>query len=66
MTGGIALHVLGVLRDPQFIQTFTGKGRFKNLMERVSNHVIPARAALLGAAAYGLDTLNPQLGAMTS
>lgn len=42
------------------------KGRFKNLMERVPVHVITTRAALLGAAAYGLDTLNPQLGAMTS
>ena len=66
LTGGIALHVLGALRDPRFIQTFTRKGRFKNLMERLPVHVITTRAALLGAAAYGLDTLNPQLGAMTS
>lgn len=42
------------------------KGRFKTLMERVPVHVITTRAALLGAAAYGLDTLNPQRRAMTS
>ena len=66
LAGGIAVHLLGPLGDPRFIQMFARKGRFRTWMERVPVHVITTRAALLGAAAYGLDTLNPQLGAMTS
>src|SRR4030095_13343984 len=42
-TGGIALHVLGALQDPRFIQTFARKGRFTDVMERVPVHVITAR-----------------------
>jgi glucokinase len=64
LAGGIALHVLGALQEPRFIQTFARKGRFKDLMERVPVHVITARAALVGAAAYGLESLNRPLGAM--
>ncbi|MGA2888457.1 MAG: glucokinase [Terracidiphilus sp.] len=58
IAGGVALHVLEVLREPQFIETFTRKGRFRNLMERIPIHVITAQAALIGAAAYGLGSLN--------
>lgn len=58
IAGGVALHVLEVLREPQFMETFTKKGRFRNLMERIPIHVITAQAALIGAAAYGLDDLN--------
>ena len=61
-----AVHLLGPPRDPRFVQMFARKGRFRTLMERVPVHVITTRAALRGATAYGLDTLNPQLGAMTS
>lgn len=64
LTGGIALHVLSALQEPRFIQTFAAKGRFRNLMERVPIHVITARAALIGAAAYGLDSLNRPQGAI--
>jgi len=64
LAGGVALHVLGALQQPRFIQTFTRKGRFKNLMERVPVHVITARAALIGAAAYGLESVNKSLGAV--
>lgn len=62
--GGIALHVLDSLQKPQFMQTFTRKGRFKDMMQRVPIHVITARAALIGAAAYGLEILQRPLGAM--
>jgi glucokinase len=58
ITGGVTLHVLGPLREAQFMQTFARKGRFKNLMERTAVHVITTRAALVGAALYGLETLK--------
>ena len=64
LTGGIALHVLAALQEPRFMQTFARKGRFKTLMERVPVHVITARAALVGAAAYGLESINSPLGAI--
>jgi glucokinase len=63
LTGGIALHVLNVLQEPRFMQTFARKGRFKSLMEHVPVHVITARAALIGAAAYGLESVDT-LGAI--
>jgi len=66
LAGGIALHVLGPLQEPRFMETFTRKGRFKNLMERVPIQVITTRAALVGAAAYGLDSLKRPLGAITT
>jgi glucokinase len=56
LAGGIALHLLGPLQEPRFMQTFTRKGRFKHLMERVPVHVITTRAALMGAAAWGLES----------
>ena len=58
MAGGVALHVLDALKDPPFIQSFINKGRFKDLMSRIPIHVITARAALVGAAAYGLESLK--------
>jgi glucokinase len=64
LAGGIALHVLSALQDPRFMQTFARKGRFKALMERVPVHVITARAALVGAATYGLESDNRPLGAI--
>jgi glucokinase len=35
--------------------------RFTHLMERVPVHVITTRAALIGAAAYGLENLEEPL-----
>jgi glucokinase len=61
LAGGIALHLLGPIQEPRFMQAFTKKGRFKDLMARIPIHVITARAALVGAATYGLANLkNPQ------
>ena len=51
--GGIALHLVKLLQKQQFVQTFTRKGRFKDLMERMPIHIITARVALLGAATFG-------------
>ena len=64
LAGGVALHVLDGLQEPRFIETFARKGRFRNLMERVPVHVITARAALIGAAAYGLESVNRPVGAI--
>jgi glucokinase len=54
LAGGVALHVLSALKQPQFMQAFAKKGRFKDLMGRIPVHVITARAALIGAATFGL------------
>src|SRR5260370_19562449 len=58
MAGGVALHLIDVMREPRFSQAFANKGRFKDLMGRIPVHVITARAALVGAAAYGLEKLE--------
>lgn len=58
IAGGVALHVLEALRNPVFLRTFTNKGRFQELMTRMPIHVITTRAALVGAATYGLASLN--------
>jgi glucokinase len=62
ISGGIALHLLDALQEPQFMQAFTNKGRFKELMARIPIHVITSRAALVGAAAYGLERLKEHKG----
>src|SRR5215472_3488699 len=46
IAGGVALHLLTALQEPRFIQVFTRKGRFEDLLERMPIHVITARAAL--------------------
>ena len=53
--GGIPLHVLPALEDGRFMQALQNKGRFAELLGSVPVHVIVARAALLGAASYGLE-----------
>jgi glucokinase len=58
MAGGVALHLIDVLKEPRFMQAFTKKGRFQGFMQSIPVHVITARAALLGAATYGLETLQ--------
>jgi glucokinase len=58
LAGGIALHLLSALQEPAFMLAFTKKGRFKELMTRAPIHVITTRAALVGAATYGLQKLK--------
>jgi glucokinase len=48
---------MNALQKPRFMEIFTRKGRFKDLMGRIPVHLITTRAALLGAATHGLDTL---------
>ena len=56
--GGIPLHVLSALEKPGFIESFKRKGRFAELMGHIPVHVILNRAALVGAAAYGLESFK--------
>jgi glucokinase len=58
LAGGVALHLLDDLKNTRFLESFTRKGRFKELMGRVPIHVITARAALAGAATHGLELLR--------
>lgn len=58
IAGGVALHLLNTLQEPQFMQAFVRKGRFKDVMERIPIHVITTRAALVGAATFGLESLK--------
>ena len=60
LAGGVALHLLPILQEPRFMRAFTRKGRFEDLMQRIPVHVITARAALVGAASYGLESLRNQ------
>jgi glucokinase len=67
IAGGVALHLLNALQEPRFTETFTRKGRFKDLMQRIPIHVITTRAALVGAATFGLESLkNIRSGAIVA
>lgn len=58
LAGGVAVHILRLLPAVGFMEEFKRKGRFVQLMQRIPIHVVTARAALLGAATYGLDMLK--------
>lgn len=62
IAGGVALHWIDILREHRFMQAFSNQGRFKDLTGRIPVHAITARAALVGAAAYGLETLGRRQG----
>ena len=53
--GGISPRILADLQKPFFLEALHNKGRFRRLLNDMPVHVIlNSRAALLGAAAYGL------------
>jgi glucokinase len=53
--GGIASKVLPVLSEGPFLESFLGKGRFREFLSRVPVKVIrDDKAALVGAAHYAL------------
>jgi glucokinase len=58
LAGGIPLHLVKLLEEPQFLETFTRKGRFKALIERMPIHLITTRAAVVRAAAFGRQSLS--------
>ena len=59
LAGGIATHALPALESQRFMQAFKHKGRFAEMMGRMPIHVIVIRAALAGAAGYGLENFVP-------
>jgi len=56
--GGIAPRLLPQLEDGVFARAFVNKGRFASMLEGIPVHVIVTRAALLGAALYGLRQMQ--------
>ena len=58
LAGGIPLHILSLLEQPAFMESFKRKGRFAERMLHIPVHVILTRAALLGSAAYGLQNFK--------
>jgi len=58
LAGGIPAHILPLLTAERFLPAFTNKGRFAELLRRVPIRVVTARAALLGAAFYGLELMR--------
>lgn len=57
--GGIPRRILPALEQGRFLEAFTGKGRFADLMSKIPVHVITnPNVALLGAAYRGLEMLG--------
>ena len=57
--GGIPPRIIPALEDKDFMESFTGKGRFSELVSRMPVHVIlNPKIALIGAACYGLELLQ--------
>lgn len=55
LAGGLAVHTISVLQQPEFMEAFANKGRFSELMRRIPVHIIVTNAALQGVATYGLE-----------
>ena len=60
LAGGIPLHIPRAAEELRFMDSFVRKGRFTQLMERIPVHVILNRAALVGSAAYGLESFKEE------
>jgi glucokinase len=58
LAGGMPPRVLDRLGEGRFMRPFTGKGRLSELLEVIPVNVVITRAALIGAALYGLDRLR--------
>jgi len=58
LAGSIPMHALKALQAPRFMESFKRKGRLSELMELIPVHVVITRAAMIGAAAYGLESLR--------
>lgn len=57
--GGIAPRIIPLIREGPFMEAFTHKGRFARFMEGIPVRVIlNPRAALMGAAFYGMEHMN--------
>jgi glucokinase len=57
--GGIPARILSFLENGQFMPAFQRKGRLSDILSQMPVHVIlNPKAALLGAACYGLERLH--------
>lgn len=59
LAGGLPARLIPQLEAGLFMRAFANKGRFADWLASVSVHVVTTRAALLGAAIYGLDRMGP-------
>jgi glucokinase len=57
VAGGVAVHTVSLMQEPEFMHAFANKGRFSELMKLIPIHVIIENAALAGAATYALERL---------
>ncbi len=55
LAGGMPPRVLDRLGEGRFMRPFTGKGRLAELLQAIPVSVVITRAALIGAALYGLN-----------
>lgn len=54
--GGISPRILAKLKEPNFMEAVTGKGRFRQMLSNYPVHVIlNSKVGLLGAAVYGME-----------
>lgn len=58
LAGGVAVHTLRLIQKPVFLERFTRKGRFAELIRRIPIHIVVTPAGLLGAAASGLENMR--------
>ena len=54
LAGGVVVHSMAAIQRPEFMQSFTRKGRFAELMSRIPIHAVISHAGLAGAATCGL------------
>ncbi len=55
LAGGVAVHILPLIKRPAFLERFKRKGRFAELLGRIPIQVVVTPAGLAGAAACGLE-----------
>ncbi len=56
--GGIPPRILPLLHSGRFMEAFTRKGRFSEMISHIPVHIILTQAALIGAARYGLERMS--------
>jgi glucokinase len=62
LAGGLPMRMIPLLDAGGFVRAFRRKGRFADLLARVPIHALIGRAALIGAAGYGLDLMFSENG----